>query len=47
MVAPALKTPNSLLKEAEASEIFSFRTKKFGRRKSICQEFNALISKLY
>jgi len=41
---PALKTPNSLLSEAEASEVSAFRTKKFGRRKSICRKFNSLIS---
>ena len=42
--APALKAPNSLLREAEVSGVGAFRTGKFGRRKSICQEFNVLIS---
>ena len=39
MFAPALKAPNSLLREAEASGVSAFRTEKFGRRK-----FNVLIS---
>jgi len=42
--APAFKAPTSLLREAEASGVSVFRTEKFGRRKSICQEFNVLIS---
>jgi len=32
-VAPALKVPFLLLREAEASGVSAFRTEKFGRRK--------------
>jgi len=36
-----------VLREAEASGVSAFRTEKFGRRKSMCREFNGLISKSF
>jgi len=44
---PALKAPTLLLREAEASGVSAFRTEKFGRRKSICREFNVLASNFF